>query len=69
MIDLTRLDPAEAERIAHAEGFAGVADLFARISDLEHAASVLLNQLDLYAPDDLGDEIDNAIDELREAVK
>ena len=68
MIDLTRLDPAEAERIAHAEGFVGVADLFARISDLEHAATVLLNQLDAYGRN-LGDEIDDAIDELREAIK
>jgi hypothetical protein len=68
MIDLTRLDPTEAERIAHAEGFVGVAELFARISDLEHAAIVLLNQLDLCASD-LGDEIDDAIDQLREAIK
>lgn len=69
MIDLTKLDASEAERIAHAEGFTGVAELFARIDDLTHAASVLLNQLDLHAPDDLGDEIDDAIDELREAIK
>jgi hypothetical protein len=68
MIDLTRLDPTEAERIAHAEGFVGVAELFARISDLEHAATVLLNQLDAYGRN-LGDEIDDAIDELREAIK
>ena len=67
MIDLTRLDPAEAKRIAHAEGFVGVAELFARISDLEHAATVLLNQLDAYGRN-LGDEIDDAIDQLREAL-
>ena len=35
MIDLSKLDPAEAERIAHAEGFTGVAALYARLSDAE----------------------------------
>ena len=69
MIDLTKLDASEAERVAHAEGFIGVAELFARIDDLSHAASVLLNYFDLYAPDNLGDEIDGAIDALREAIK
>jgi hypothetical protein len=67
MIDLTKLEPTEAERIAYAEGFAGVAELFARISDLEHAAVVLLNHLDMHAGD-LGDEINGAIDDLREVL-
>ena len=35
MIDLSKLDPSEAERIAHAEGFTGVAALYARLSDAE----------------------------------
>ena len=35
MIDLSKLDPADAERIAYAEGFAGVAALYARLSDAE----------------------------------
>jgi hypothetical protein len=35
MIDLTKLPPDDAERIAYAEGFTGVGALFARISDLE----------------------------------
>jgi phenylalanyl-tRNA synthetase alpha chain len=35
MIDLSKLDPSEAERIAHAEGFTGVATLYARLSDAE----------------------------------
>lgn len=35
MIDLTRLEPSEAERIAYAEGFTGVAALYARLSDAE----------------------------------
>ena len=68
MIDLTKLQPDEAERIAYAEGFVGVSDLFARISDLEHASTVLLRQLDLHGRD-LGDEIDEAIDQLREALR
>ena len=69
MIDLSKLDPSEAERIAYAEGFTGVAALYSRIDDRSHAAAVLLNQLDLHAPDNLGDEINDAIDELREAIK
>ena len=40
MIDLSKLDPTEAERIAHAEGFTGVAALYSRLSDAEHLASV-----------------------------
>lgn len=39
MIDLTKLPPEDAERIAHAEGFTGVAAMFARISDLEFTIS------------------------------
>lgn len=39
MIDLSKLDPSEAERIAHAEGFTGVATLYARLSDAEHLNS------------------------------
>jgi len=45
MIDLTKLPPEDAERIAYAEGFTGVGKLFARISDLEHAAQHLLDVL------------------------
>jgi hypothetical protein len=41
MIDLTKLPPADAERIAYAEGFTGVGELFARISDLEHALHMM----------------------------
>jgi hypothetical protein len=39
MIDLSKLDPSEAERLAHAEGFAGVAALYARLSDAEYMNS------------------------------
>jgi hypothetical protein len=46
MIDLSKLDPAEAERIAHAEGFTGVAALYARLSDAEHLASVQADELE-----------------------
>jgi hypothetical protein len=35
MIDLTKLDPVDAERIAYAEGFTGVAALYSRLSDAE----------------------------------
>jgi hypothetical protein len=67
MIDLLKLPASDAERIAYAEGFTMAAELFARIDALEHAAAVLLNQLDLHGRD-LGDEIDGAIDELREVM-
>lgn len=40
MIDLSKLDPIEAERLAHAEGFTGVAALYARLSDAEFLNSV-----------------------------
>jgi hypothetical protein len=46
MIDLTKLPPADAERIAYAEGFTGVGDLFARNSDLEFAAECLAAALE-----------------------
>jgi hypothetical protein len=35
MIDLLKLEPTEAERIAYTEGFTMAAELFARIADLE----------------------------------
>jgi hypothetical protein len=46
MIDLSKLDPSEAERITHAEGFTGVAALYSRLSDAEHLASVQADQLE-----------------------
>jgi hypothetical protein len=46
MIDLSKLDPSEAERIAHAEGFTGVAALYARLSDAEHLASVQADEIE-----------------------
>jgi hypothetical protein len=50
MIDLTKLPPEDAERIAHAEGFIGVAAMFARIADLEHGLSALIDALDGDSP-------------------
>ena len=46
MIDLTKITPDEAEAIAHAEGFTGVATMFARIGDLEHAIYALLDAIE-----------------------
>ena len=46
MIDLSKLDPSEAERIAYAEGFTGVAALYSRLSDAEHLTSVQADQLE-----------------------
>ena len=50
MIDLTKLPPDDAERIAYAEGFTGVGELFARIGDLEHGLSALIDALDSDSP-------------------
>ena len=69
MIDLTKLDASEAERVAHAEGFTGVAELFARIDDLSHAAVVLLNCLDPHTRELNDLDLNAAIDDLREAIK
>lgn len=46
MIDLTKLNPDEAERLAYAEGFTGVAALYARISEAEHERDTLAEQLE-----------------------
>lgn len=67
MIDLTKLTPDEAEAIAYAEGFTGVATMFARIGDLEHAIYVLLNELEVSRVE-LPPEINDAIDQLRELL-
>jgi hypothetical protein len=46
MIDLTKLTPDEAEAIAHAEGFTGIAAMFAQIADLQHAVYALLDAIE-----------------------
>lgn len=46
MIDLTKLEPLEAERIAYTEGFTMAAQLFAKIADLEAERDLLQGQLD-----------------------
>lgn len=46
MIDLLKLEPIEAERIAYAEGFTGTADLFARIAALEAERDSLQAQVE-----------------------
>ena len=46
MIDLSKLDPTEAERIAYAEGFTGVAALYARLSDAEHLNSTQSDEIE-----------------------
>jgi hypothetical protein len=46
MIDLSKLDPSEAERIAHAEGFTGVSTLYSRLSDAEHLNSTQADQIE-----------------------
>jgi hypothetical protein len=67
MIDLTKLPPDDAERIAYAEGFTGVGDLFARISDLEFAADTLIQRLEDWG-NELPTETAQALDQLRELL-
>ena len=40
-IDLLKLQPDEAERIAYAEGFTQVAQLFAQVDDLQSQCNAL----------------------------
>lgn len=57
MIDLLKIEPAEAERLAYAEGFTMAAELFARIdaltAELEALAEELENLKDSAADDSL----------------
>lgn len=46
MIDLSKLEPAEAERLAHAEGFTGVTALYSRLSDAEHMVSTQADEIE-----------------------
>jgi hypothetical protein len=46
MIDLSKLDPVDAERLAYSEGFTGVAELYARLSDAEHMVSTQADELE-----------------------
>jgi hypothetical protein len=46
MIDLSKLDPIDAERLAYAEGFTGVADLYSRLSDAEHLNSAQADEIE-----------------------
>ena len=64
MIDLLSIEPAEAERLAYAEGFGMAAQLFARIVDLQReldgttkrykAAIEAVNELVAEADDPVG---------------
>ena len=49
MINLMQLPANEAERLAHAEGFTGTAELFARLSDAEHRVHQLEAALEAIA--------------------
>jgi hypothetical protein len=46
MIDLLKIEPIEAERIAYSEGFSMAAELFARIADLEAERDALQAELE-----------------------
>ena len=46
MIDLLKIQPDEAERVAYAEGFTMAAELFARIAELEAERDALAEELE-----------------------
>jgi hypothetical protein len=50
MIDLLNLEPAEAERIAYAEGFTMAAELFKRIEELTIERCALAEELESKGP-------------------
>jgi hypothetical protein len=64
MIDLTKLTPDEAEAIAHAEGFTGIAAMFAQIADLQHAVYTLLDAIE----DGDAEKLDKVISDARELL-
>lgn len=68
MIDLTKLHPEDAERIAYAEGFTGVSELFARISDLEHALEAMVYHFGHYVEGDPSEEETQAFENARELL-
>ena len=45
-LDLLKIQPAEAERIAYSEGFTMAAELFARIAELEAERDALAEELE-----------------------
>ena len=45
-LNLLTLPASEAERLAYSEGFTGIAELFARIADLEAERDALEEELD-----------------------
>jgi hypothetical protein len=47
---LTNMNYEERARLAYAEGYPEAARLLERVSDLEHAAAVLLDALDAREP-------------------
>jgi hypothetical protein len=46
MIDLLKIQPDEAERIAYSEGFTMAAELFARIAEFEAERDALVEELE-----------------------
>lgn len=70
MIDLSKLDPSDAERIAYAEGFTGVATLYARLSDAEHLNNTNEDEIDKLRDQvsDLETKTSDREDELSEEV-
>lgn len=63
MLDLLKLEPAEAERIAYAEGLTMAAELFARIADLTAECDQLAEELEKAREDAADDSLTRWEDE------
>lgn len=70
-MNIQTMTTEERERLAYAEGFTEAAKLLARIDELETTARQLLYALDTYVPEGLclGDEVEAAIDTLRDTIE
>jgi hypothetical protein len=70
-MNIQTMTKEERERLAYAEGFTEAAKLLARIDELETAAGQLLYALDMHVPEGLclGDEIEIAIETLRDTIE
>lgn len=66
-LDLLKLEPAEAERIAYAEGFTMAAELFARIDALTAERDQLAEELETVK--DAAEDTRRELDRVRESIR
>ena len=67
MIDLLKLQPEEAERIAYAEGFTMAGELFARIAELTAERDQLAEELETVK--DAAEDTRRELNRVRESIR